>query len=185
MNQDKPFFIMLSGLPCSGKTRFISTELVPYLTDAGIYAEVLTTDAVVDYCAAIKRKTYSEVFKDVISPAQSIIEAQLQLTSYVKGNIILDQTNLTYKTRGHKLNLLRNRDEYHTICITFPIEEDVLAKRLLERTASGKVIGQEVIEGMQGRMEPVTELDGFTDFLTVDEFRSKYMPKLLEETTNA
>jgi hypothetical protein len=34
-------------------------------------------------------------------------------------------------------------------------------------------------------MEPVTELDGFTDFLTVDEFRSKYMPKLLEETTNA
>lgn len=183
--RDKRFFIMCVGLPCSGKTNWLATELVPYLADAGIYAEMLSTEDIVDFCATATHKSYNEVFHNVIDNANKVVEARMALGSFMNMNIILDQTNLTTKSRKRKMDNLTNKDNYYKVAVKFSEELDVLNKRLEERNKTGKSISDSVFESMYSRAEEINSLEDFDDILTPEEFRLKYMPIIRKEEENA
>ena len=164
-HKEQPWFLMAIGLPGSGKTTWINKELIPYLVENGSYAEMLSTDEIVEHIAAATKQRYKDIFKDVISESTLIVDSRITLSSYMGLNIILDQTNLTPKSRQRKLSLLSDRHNYFKIAVIFDGEY-----------GNTKDIDPAVIKDMKLRYQPINGGEQFDDVLTVKEFKLKYMP---------
>lgn len=182
--KQKPWIIVTVGLPGSGKSSWITGELVPYLAESGIYADVLSTDDIIAHVASVVNKNYTQVFKELIDPAVKVIDSRLFLSSYMKMNIILDQTNLTVKSRKHKLATMHDSDDYFKMAIVFDEPSNVIYERNIGREKTGKMIDSKVIVDMLNRFENVSALESFDDILTPKEFKLKYMPKIQKEETD-
>ena len=84
---------------------------------------------------------------------QAIFNNDFRQSVNNKRNIIIDQTNLTVKSRAKKLNKLS--EEYKKIGIVFVVTADELERRLNERAAEGgKSIPQHVLDNMIGYYVP-------------------------------
>ncbi len=91
---------MLSGIPTSGKSTYVSRLLEkPEFNNA----VVLSTDNYIQKIADQENLTYDEVFDKTIKDANK--QLNLDLSEAIKNNrsIIHDQTNLTIKSRAKKL----------------------------------------------------------------------------------
>src|SRR5216684_2181211 len=87
-----PYFIMLIGLPASGKSTWIA--------NSGYENYVLiSSDNIIEQEAIKLSKTYTEIFKDTIKDAEIIAKYQFKEAIEEKYNIIWDQTNLSVKKR--------------------------------------------------------------------------------------
>src|ERR1700727_1282811 len=100
---NQPFILFTVGLPCAGKSTFITSELIPYMAEHSLYADILSYDDIIQHVSNVTRKSYNEVYKDIIQEAQSVIDDRIALSSYMKMNIIVDQYNLTKRVRKYKI----------------------------------------------------------------------------------
>lgn len=163
-------FIMMIGLPGSGKSTLIETEQRRITAGYGIDT-VIGSDMIIDDVAAILGKTYNEVFDDVIKYASTYSDTFLSLMSYAKKNFILDQTNLNLTQRRRRLGLLKNYEEYNKIAVVFQVPDEELKTRLEKRkNEQGKTIPERVLREMKDSFIYPTTEEGFDKVMTVEEF---------------
>jgi predicted kinase len=163
-------FIMFIGLPGSGKTTFIGNNESRITSTYGVDC-VISSDAVIEDVANARGLTYSEVFADSVNLAGKYIEAMLGILSLQQKNFILDQTNLTPKSRQRKLGLLVHPANYNRIAVVFGQKDEVLIDRLNKRAnVGGKIIPTEVLNTMRRNYIAPKLEEGFTKIMTVEEF---------------
>ncbi len=158
-----PKFIMMVGLPASGKSTYVNEVLYPQFE--GQPTVVLSSDNIIDEIAIATHLEYSDVFQDVIGPAIAITEANLQLYSMLGANIILDQTNLDKKSRKKKLSSLRNYDIYEKVAVVLTTPNKEMDKRLKKRTS--KIIPKDTIKSMRNRFTLPETDEGFDTIIKV------------------
>jgi predicted kinase len=149
----KPIFIMLVGLPGSGKSTYRSDY------DFGTFVHI-STDDLTEVRAKELRATYDEVWSDYI--AQASVEAQQSFQDAVKlrKDIVWDQTNLSPKKRRGAMSQLPKH--YLKIAVYFEIDEELRQHRTAGRV--GKTVPDSIIDSMrQSYVRPSVE-EGF-DFV--------------------
>jgi predicted kinase len=147
--------IMLCGIPTSGKSTYVKTLLaMPYWENA----VVISTDNYIQRVAEEQNKTYDDVFKSTISKATSHMDLQLKLAIRDGKDIIIDQTNLTRKSRKNKTSKVP-ADMYRKRAVYFVIP----LKEALERNKHrpGKVIPESVLTSMYHSFEVPNNSEDF------------------------
>jgi len=160
-NLDK-LFVMLTGVPGSGKSFFIKNSINSFFPTCTF--TVISTDNIIEERAAAQGKTYSDVFQAEIKSATA--EMHVRLASAIKAgeNIIWDQTNLTKKIRKSKITSIP--DEYQKISVFFPTPAiDELNFRLASRP--GKTIPTNIVFGMINQLEQPTIEEGFSEIIVI------------------
>lgn len=153
-------FIMLIGIPASGKTFFVKNTL-PQLYPNDQFA-IISSDDILERIAKEQGKTYSEIFKDEAKNA--IVEMNMNFRDAVfKGeNIVWDQTNLTVKSRRGKISQLPK--DYYKIAVVMKLpDKEELEKRLNSRP--GKFIPKSVIDSMISQLTLPTIDEGFNKII--------------------
>ena len=145
-------FIMLIGIPCSGKSTF--TEKY---TKTGNFA-VISSDNIIEEMAKEKNTTYSNIFKDAIGVANKTMLEQARKAFDNNENVIWDQTNLNIKSRRAKLVMVPSH--YYKTAIIFNAPDEAELKRRLNNRP-GKNIPLHIINSMTDSFETPTESEGF------------------------
>lgn len=154
-----PKAYILIGIPGSGKSTWIAQQ--PFEWDRTVIA---SSDSYVERFAKEKGKTYSDVFKDYIRTATSLMDADVKHAIENQLDIVWDQTNTTVGSRAKKLKLLPNN--YEKIAVVFSTPEDrELARRLASRP--GKTIPPEIIASMKSQLHEPLESEGFNKIIYV------------------
>lgn len=154
---DRPKFIMLVGVPGSGKSTWINS----FVSKSPEEWIVMSTDDIIEDWAKKNGKTYSEAFaildfKDI----QSKFDSKLKTALQNKQNIIWDQTNIQSGARKKKLSQIPSF--YQTAAIAFEVSEDELMRRLADRSNNtGKTIPDTVIRSMIRNYQPPSKSEGF------------------------
>lgn len=146
--------IMLCGIPTCGKSTYVKNLLTqPQWKDA----VVLSTDNYIEKVAEEQGKTYDDVFKSTISEATDFMWEQLKFAVFEGKNIVIDQTNLTPKTRKQKL--ARVPSDYRKRAVYFEIS----LKEALERNKhrEGKCIPESVLKTMYHSFEIPNNTEDF------------------------
>ncbi len=143
--------IMLIGMPGSGKSTYID-KLKAQNPDRDYV--VLSTDDVLERLGNEHGWDYRQAYENIpFKKVQAIFNTNFRQAVKDKRDIIIDQTNLTVKSRAKKLNKIPK--EYKKIGIVFSVDEDEMNRRLNERAArTGKFIPQHVLENMMGYYVP-------------------------------
>ena len=146
-------FVMMVGLPCSGKSTYIENNLEDYVA--------ISTDNIIQTYADYNGKSYNDVFKEYIKTAEKIMNWQLMNAILNRKNIVWDQTNLTRKTRAKKLSRIPS-DLYIKRCVSFEVPDDVgvLFQAQLDHRPE-KVISPQILEGMRDTYEEPMIDEGF------------------------
>jgi len=152
----KKAYIMI-GLPGSGKSTWIN--------DNASCAKVLSTDNIIDSYCRQNNITYNEGFKRFIKLATNQFNNELSNINNYKGDIVIDQTNLTKKSRAYKLKKLSS---YKKIAVVCKLDSDELQRRLDNRSIQdGKTIPSNIISSMILSYEQPT-LDEFDEIIYVN-----------------
>lgn len=163
MNNKEAEFIMLVGLPGSGKSTWTGNERFRRWPNI----VVISTDDYIERMAAKEGKTYTQVFDKYIKEATRQMEVDLLDAVSKRRDIIWDQTNLTVKSRKNKLSKIP--DCYLKRAINFKCRKDVLGTRLEQRFQStGKFIPAEIMESMGRSFQAATTAEGFEQVDTID-----------------
>lgn len=161
--------IIMVGIPCSGKSTIINKTLD---TDGSWL--VYSTDNELETIAAIKGKTYDDVFVDFIKEAEAAANAKLdalkkkrQQQPLLEWRAIFDQTNLGVKKRARAVRMYAGEPEKVIVhCFLPPKDRDELKIiRTRNNNRPGKTIPFSVIiKMMRGYVLPTTE-EGFADVI--------------------
>lgn len=124
----RPLFVMLVGLPGSGKSYFREKY--------GKRFTILSSDDLIEDAARAHGKTYSEMFDEHSGTA--MVEVGRRFVDAVEWSdwIMWDQTNLSRKKRRSVLGRLP--PIYRKVAVYFEIEEGLRQERLASRP--GKII---------------------------------------------
>ena len=126
-----PAFRMMVGLPGSGKSTWINNniKLKPTI--------ILSTDNYIQMVADREGKTYNEMFKTHYPQALKILNEDFEKAIQNNHDIVLDQTNLSIKSRAKKLARVPS-GYYKVAIVVFPPNNFIHEYRLNNRP--GKVI---------------------------------------------
>lgn len=146
-----PSYIVLVGLPGSGKTTFrnlkpLELELV-----------VLSLDDEIERYAKQKGTTYTEVFSSYIETAKDIVQTARMKALLGNKNIIHDATHLTLASRSR--SIFDVPDYYQKLAMVCSVDEKERQLRLLNRP--GKIIPVEVDDRMRASFIHPTIEEGF------------------------
>lgn len=156
-----PKAIFLVGLPCSGKSTYLSNR-----SDLSDY-EVLSSDNFIDNKAKEMNKTYDEIFEKTIEEANEHFFSELERCVSEGKNIVIDRTNTNKKSRRKILSKL---DGYEREAIYFDIDYDIVDKRLEERSENeNKTVPYFVVESMKIMFEEPIKEEGFDKITTITE----------------
>lgn len=160
MEYDRVEFVMLVGVPGSGKSTWIWNFLnqIPEGKRMRQGWKVLSSDAFIERIAVELESTYDAVFSLAVKPAQKRVILDLKDALDRADSIIWDQTNLTAKNRRGKLQQIPKH--YHKTAVYFPTPElEEWKRRLASRP--GKTIPEHVLEQMAKDLEIPTLDEGF------------------------
>lgn len=154
-----PKFIMLVGLPCSGKSTWLKEFI---LSDGGVWT-VLSTDAIYEEYAAEKGISYSQAYLDLPGKkVQTKFRLSINESFKARKNIIWDQTNVYPNARRKKLASLPKKD-YEAIAVVFELGREELNRRNAARLAEeGKFISDKTIDIMAENYVRPSKAEGFT-----------------------
>ena len=140
-----PEFIMMVGVPGSGKSTYIKNLKA---TNPEKDYVVLSTDDIISAWGAERGLNYTQAFqKFEFKNAQSIFNANFRKAIKERRNIIVDRTNLTKKGRAKLLSNLPA--DYKTKAVVFEIDPEELQRRLTTRAKeTGKFIPDKVMSDM-------------------------------------
>jgi len=154
-----PVYIMLVGIPGSGKSSWVAKQNFDWNK-----TRIISTDNIIDRKAQEMGKTYSDVFSDSIKDATQQMNRDLKMAIANGDDIIHDQTNLTAKSRAAKLSQIPAN--YRKIAVYFATpNEKELQRRLSSRP--GKTIPSHVVSSMIAQLQPPTRAEGFDEVVTV------------------
>lgn len=157
LNDLKKYFVMMVGLPGSGKSTLISQlkQQLPYvIVSTDDIFEQLGKQHGLNYNQAFKQFDYKQIEKQMFDELKDALKAGK--------NVIVDQTNLTTKSRAKKLALVPK--DYYKIAYVFEIDEDELKKRLQKRQqTTGKHIPEDVILQMKKSYQQPSKSEGFDE----------------------
>jgi predicted kinase len=160
-SNSRPLFIMLIGVPGSGKSFFVKNYVNYIFPDKEF--TVVSSDAIIDQRAAAQGKTYSDVFQDEIKSATTEMNQNLRNAIANNMDIVWDQTNLTAKARAGKLSQIPKT--YRKIAVFFPTpNEKELQRRLASRP--GKNIPSNIVMGMKSQLQAPTTAEGFDEIIS-------------------
>lgn len=150
-------FILLAGIPTSGKSSYVKTLLTqPYWENV----VVLSTDNYIQRVAEEQNKTYNDVFQDTIPEATENLWKQMKEALDDGRDVILDQTNLTRKSRKNKISRVPNN--YRKSAIYFEISLEKALERNKHR--EGKFIPESILKRMYHSFEIPNYTENF-DFI--------------------
>ena len=156
-----PQIILLVGLPGSGKSTFVNNYR---LKKHGIIA---STDNIIEEKAKEQGLTYSQIFHKLdFKEIERQMKDDIRKAVAEKQNIIVDQTNMSDKSRASKMGLVpKSYDKY---AIVFWPDIKTVYKRLEKREKeTGKSIPQKVIDSMLANFVPPSEKEGFKSVIFV------------------
>lgn len=157
-----PLCIVLCGLPGSGKSTFVKT-LKSEMPDDELV--VIDTDSFIEAAAAQAGISYSEAFQRISFKDAKRHMNETLATALSKGqNVILDQTNVSAKSRTGKMASVPGH--YTKVCVVVDVDEKVLWERLRARV--GKQIPRSVVETMAKSWIPPSRTEGYAEVITVD-----------------
>ena len=148
-----PEFIMLCGVPTSGKSTYASKQ-EGYV--------VISSDRHIEEYAKVQGKSYNEVFDDFIEEALFLVDKELENALNNNENIILDQTNLNKKSRYKKLHKVQ--DNYKKTAVYFEVSKDEMLKRN-HTEDRGKVVPQRVLLQMYEAFKVPSYDEGFDEII--------------------
>jgi len=145
-----PHFTMTVGLPGSGKSTWAR------LQDDTV---VVSTDEIFDEYAERDGITYTEAFnKYSFSQVEKEMKSRMNKAFAEDKNVILDQTNMTIKSRSKKLKDVPKH--YTTRAVVFELDDTELFKRLRRRAMlTGKEIPPAAVYRFKKSYEPPSEFD--------------------------
>ena len=159
-----PSYIMLVGVPGSGKSTFIKH----FKESFDIKIHIASTDDLLEVEAARMGLTYSDAFFKV---SQKILKKEMEneIKKSIDCNttIIHDQTNMSVKARRTKLSVIPGH--YKRFCLDFKVDKLILKQRLDERAElTGKVIPPFVMSNMFSQYQVPTKEEGFDLIIEVN-----------------
>lgn len=146
----QPYFWMLIGAPASGKTtyrnRLIANSRVPKV--------VLSTDDKIEACRVAwseadgRALSYAEAFDGVdMQCLEDEMREEMIAAVAARQDIMLDRTNLTFKSRARWLSLLT--PDYYRFGVVCELPRTELDRRLAQREVmEGKSIPAQAIDDM-------------------------------------
>jgi predicted kinase len=163
MYKNTPVFTMLIGLPGTGKSTWLSNE---YIDIPFIDYVPLSTDAEIEKLCAESGITYNQGFNLFIDQAQKIVNRKMSDAIKNRDDIVLDQTNITRKSRARKMAQLPR--EYKKYALFFPIPNDAEWKKRLS-SRPGKCIPQSVLDTMLMNLEMPSIDEGFDEVIMIKD----------------
>ena len=161
---EQKIYIMLIGLPFSGKSTWIRKYLAKQPEKN---FKVVSSDDIIEEMAAEDGLTYDAAWKKFASDAGK--EMNRRFKSYVASgeNIIHDQTNLGAKSRVAKLSLVPS--SYKKIAVVLSLTDAEWTSRFNQRMAEnpGKTIPDFVIKNMARSYVSPTKEEGFDQIIYV------------------
>ena len=111
-SQQNLSFLMLVGLPYSGKSHLVKT--------LGLDKDytIISSDLIILEWAVERESTYNEIFKECVDAAQKESVRRMLEAFKQNKNVLVDQTNLTKASRSRKLRLVP--PDYKKTCIIIP-----------------------------------------------------------------
>lgn len=156
MNSDNPVYVMLIGVPGSGKSTFVKENFHDKLTHEDYL--YYSSDAELEALAYMYGKTYNEIFFSHIAEVTDACEEYLAHAFEHGMSVIDDHTNTSAKKRKAKLNKVP--DDYTKIAFVFSTPEaDEWQRRLDNRP--GKTIPKNVLESMATNLTNPSYDEGF------------------------
>lgn len=146
---DTPKFIMLMGLPGTGKSTLRSEYGAEYVH--------LSTDDYIEESAKKAGKTYDEMFQSAIKEATSVINLAFEAAIGDNKSVVWDQTNLSKKKRKKVFDRVPNH--YRKVLVMLTCDEATRQKRLKDR--EGKTIPVSIDKSMQDSIEYPTTDEGW------------------------
>ena len=145
---------MLVGIPTAGKSTFSNDKKYKD------YIRV-SSDDILQEVAKERQQSYNTVFKANIRFAQIAMMKVLRKAIEDGKSIIIDQTNLTKKSRREKLKLIP--PHYKKTAVYFIVDLKTALQRNTQRP--GKVIPPEILERMIKEYELPTLEEGFSEII--------------------
>lgn len=149
-----PWFVMMVGLPGSGKSTLVGKFINPAIFD------LLSTDLYIETMASIHGLTYNEAFPKYIDDAQKAFNRQLQDSLDDGFNIVHDQTNLTMKKRKRILDQIPS--SYYKVCVWVSCPFSIAMER---SNRPGKIIPEHVMKTMNDSLQEPKLIEGFDDVI--------------------
>lgn len=154
----RPTFIMMIGVPGSGKSTFVNALLEAIKPEE---MGVASTDFGIEAYAKANGITYSEAFKEAnFKKINSEMKASIDRWVKAKQSFLWDQTNVIRSARGKKLRMIPA--DFFKVAVSMEVPEKVLFERLDKRAAdTGKHIDRAVVGRFFKQYETPLKSEGF------------------------
>ena len=149
--------VLMVGIPGSGKTTIINQIIPEYYkmlsdSDQVVDLTAVSTDAIIEQHGIDNNLNYSEAFAVLDSKlVTTLFNDMLLKSSKRRENIIIDQTNVGFKSRNRKIRYLQNANSCYKpiiICVSPPSRVEVERRVQTRGVETGKHIPTSVINQM-------------------------------------
>lgn len=160
-DKNRPEYVMVIGIPCSGKSTLYSTKYSSYVR--------LSSDDYIEQECAKLGITYGEGFKKFVGKASDNMDKVRQYALDHNLNIFHDQTNVSKKSRVEKISKIPNH--YKKIALVVSTTWDKVLARNAQRqkqSSVAKFIPINVLQSMKQNYEIPTQAEGFDEIIFVE-----------------